>query len=177
MSLFHPISLCSVLYKVISKVIANRSNMVLDICIDEAQGAFVPGRLILDTVLVAYELMHALKRKRTGKKGSFALKLDMSKAYDRVEWDFMEGMMLQMGFDTRWVELIIHCISLVSYFVMVNKEAIEVFIPSKGLRQGDPLSPYLFLIRTKCFSTLLKIAKQDGIMKRERESINDAPFL
>lgn len=109
MSLFHPISLCSVLYKVISKVIANRSNMVLDICIDEAQGAFVPGRLISNNVLVAYELMHALMRKRTGKKGSFTLKLNMSKAYNWVEWDFIEGMMLQMGFDRRRVELIIHC--------------------------------------------------------------------
>lgn len=115
MTSFRPINLCSVLYKTILKEITNRLKIVLNICIDEAHGAFVPGRLISDNVLVAYELVNALKKKRSGKKGSFALKLYMSKAYDGVEWGFLEGMMLKLGFDVRWVELIMHCISSVSY--------------------------------------------------------------
>lgn len=82
MSLFQPISLLSILYKIIFKALVNRLKLILDSYIGEAQRAFVLGRLILDNVVVGYELMHALKKKRLGKKGSFALKLDMSKAYN-----------------------------------------------------------------------------------------------
>lgn len=82
---FRPISLCSVGYKVIAKIIANRLKMVLDVCINKVQGAFVSRHLISDNILVAHELMHTLKNKHVGLKESFALKLDMSKTYDKVD--------------------------------------------------------------------------------------------
>jgi hypothetical protein len=97
-SQFQPISLRNAVYKVISKMLANRLREILSDVISENQSAFVPGRLITDNILVDYESIHRMKKKQ-GKKGLCAVKLDMHKAYDRVEWSFLEKMMIKMGFD------------------------------------------------------------------------------
>ena len=91
------------IYKVISKILANRLKNVLDLCISKNQAAFVPGRQILDNVILSHEFLHHLKNKRQGNAGFLALKLDMSKAYDRVEWRFLEAIMKKMGFGNKWI--------------------------------------------------------------------------
>ncbi|KAA3467844.1 reverse transcriptase [Gossypium australe] len=116
---FRPISLCNVLYKLMAKVIANRLRIVMDKCIDLTQSAFVPKRLISDNVLLAYELRHTLKHKR-GEKGFMAVKLDISKAYDRVEWNFVEEVIKKLRFDWEWVASLMKCVKTVSYSVFLN---------------------------------------------------------
>ncbi|KAK5818384.1 hypothetical protein PVK06_023320 [Gossypium arboreum] len=118
---------------------------------DPAQSSFVPRRLITDNVLLAYEILQSMKNKRMGKRGLMALKIDMSKTYDRVEWGFLQQMMAKMGFNGSWIQLIMRCISMVTYSVELNGKSGEIFMPGRGLRQGDPLSPFLFLIYRLCW--------------------------
>lgn len=146
MTQLRPISLCNVTYKILSKVLANRLCVILPTIISENQSAFVSGRYIMDNILIGQEVLHHLKNKRKGQKYEMATKMDMSKAYDQVEWIFLEKIMLKMGFDQRWVQWIMECISPISYSVIVNGEATSYIRPSRGIRQGDPLPPYLFLI-------------------------------
>jgi hypothetical protein len=157
-----PISLCNVVYKLISKILANRLKSILSEIISPNQSAFVPGRLITDNILLAYECTHFLKSKKKGKDCYAAIKLDMSKAYDRVEWFFLEKMMRRMGFAEDWINRIMLCVTSVSYQVRVNGSLSDVIVPERGLRQGDPLSPYLFLICAEGFSSLLNKAEVEG---------------
>ena len=109
------------------------------------QRALVPGRLITDNFLVVYESYHAIKKKRVRKYGSCAVKLDMHKAYDRVEWRFLELILIQLGFEANRVQLIMECVTSVRYQVHLNNSLSEyIIVPSRGLRQGDPLSPTSF---------------------------------
>ena len=114
---FKPISLCNLIYKIISKVLTNRLKLILPQLISPTQSAFVPGRLITDNVLVAYETLHAMHIRKKGKKGALALKLDVSKAYDRVEWSFLKGMMIKLRFPKVWVDKVMSYVSTPSFSV------------------------------------------------------------
>lgn len=151
-----PISLCNVLAKVITKVLANRMKEVLEGCISDNQSAFIPGRLISDNVMISYEVMHYLKGRRRGKEGYMALKLDMSKAYDMIEWDYLRAILRKMGFAERLVQLVLQCVTSVSYRIIHGQNNMGPIQPRRGIRQGDPLSPYLFILCAEGLSALIR---------------------
>ena len=161
-SQFRPISLCNVVYKVISKVLVARFKVFLPEIISETQSAFVPGRIITDNVIVAYECLHTMKKKKTRKVGNCAIKLDMHKDYDRVEWVFLNAILRKLGFDGRWVDLIMTCVTSVEYKVRFNSNETDPFSPTRGLRQGGPLSPYLFLLCAEGLSALIAHKEERG---------------
>lgn len=150
------------MYKIVSKVLANRLKKIILEVINESQSAFVLGRQITDNVQVAFETMHCIDQKRKGKKGLMAIKLDMSKAYDRVEWPFLEGMMQKMGFHEKCISLMMMCVTTMSYSVLINNKPKGTIIPSRAIRQGDLISPYLFLLCTEGLSVMFRMEESEG---------------
>ncbi|GAA0182266.1 hypothetical protein LIER_30347 [Lithospermum erythrorhizon] len=120
MSDFRPISLCNIVAKIIGKVMTNRLRGALTNIISETQSPFLPGRIISNNILIAHELLHFMNHRVRSKNPYMSLKLDMSKAYDRVEWKFLESIMLKFGFSRMLVDWTMCLVSFVSYSFLVN---------------------------------------------------------
>ena len=136
----------------------------MDSLISPFQNAFIKGRSISDNILIAHEIMDIL-RKLKGRKGSFgALKIDMKKAYDTVSWNFLKVVLTAMNFSQQWMNWMMECVTSVQFTLLVNGSRSKSFKPCKGLRQGDPLSPYLFLMCVNVLSLSLQKAKYDKLI-------------
>lgn len=138
--------------------------------VNETQSAFVPGRAISDNILITHETLHYLKGSQATKHCSIAVKTDMSKTYDRLEWSFVTTVLERFGFHPKWVNWILQCISSVSYSFLINGAAQGSVIPQRGIRQGDPLSPYIFILCGEVLSGLCKRSQDNGQLSGVRVS-------
>ncbi|XP_031132021.1 uncharacterized protein LOC116033418 [Ipomoea triloba] len=150
---FRPICLCTFISKVFTRIIMTRIKNLLPKLISREQTAFVSGRSIQDNVLLAHELIHYINKKCRG--SNVAVKLDMMKAFDRVAWPFLRAILLKFGFDLQFVNLILNNLASTRLSILVNGVSCGYFPPTRGVKQGDPLSPILFIIVSEALSSAL----------------------
>lgn len=141
-------------YKGISKILASRLEDVLPRFIDEAQSAFVGGRSMVENIHLAQELIKNYNRKRISPR--CFIKVDLRKAYDSVHWSFLENVMIGLGFPHTFIGWVMECVTTASYSVKINGDVHGLFRGRRGLRQGDPVSPYLFVLCIEYFSRMLR---------------------
>ena len=138
-------SLCNSVYKIVTKIIVARLRLYLDKLISPLQIAFVPGRKGIDNIIIAQEVIHTISKKE-GRVGYMALKIDLEKAYDKLEWNFIRDMLIRVNLPGDLIDIIMSCVLTISISIMVNGEARDPIYPSKGIRQEDHLSLYMFIL-------------------------------
>eukprot|EP00253_Pinus_taeda_P015037 PITA_15037 len=152
---YRPIALCNIIYKIISKVVALRLKPVLPHIISPEQSGYVEGRQILDGIILTHEIIHSLKQSR---KPGMLLKIDLSKAFDSISWEYMQKVLHAFGFDNAWIRWVRGLISSAFFSILINGIPTSTFQASRGIRQGDPLSPFLFIIMAEGLGRCIKNA-------------------
>ncbi|XP_010684467.1 uncharacterized protein LOC104899025 [Beta vulgaris subsp. vulgaris] len=175
---YRPIACCTVVCKIISKILTNRTKGVIGEVVNEAQSGFIPGRHISDNILLATELIRGYTRKHMSPR--CIMKVDIRKAYDSVEWFYLQTLVKEFGFPNVFIGWIMECVTTVSYSVLVNGIPSQPFQARKGLRQGDPLSPFLFALSmeylSRCLNELKKTPEFNFHPKCERLNITHLMF-
>ncbi|XP_015950345.1 uncharacterized protein LOC107475226 [Arachis duranensis] len=158
---YRPISMVGCVYKVISELLANKMRPFMPRLVGEVQSAFVGGRKILDRTLIACEVVNWVRKKRVP---AWIVKLDFQKAYDRVRWSFVEKVLLNMGFGVKWRGWVQACLKA-SMSILVNGCPTKLFISERGLRQGDPISPFLFVLIGEILNSTMCRLREKGLLK------------
>lgn len=166
---YRPISVCNVIYKVITKIISLRLKPYIGGCISSSQLAFVPGRDISDSVVLMREIIHSFGQRGYARK-EFCLKADLSKAFDRIDWEYLSAIMPLYGFPERLASWIKECILSAEYSVVINGVGDGFFKPQCGLRQGCALSPYLFILGMDLLARHLQFLVEKGDIQGVRVS-------
>lgn len=150
------------MYEVVSKIIMGRIKPLISKLISPVQMAFVPGRRGIDNVMIVQELFSTLDRKK-GNEGYMSIKVDLEKAYDRLEWSFTHQVLIAFQFPQNIIKLIMSCITTSKVSILFNGGALEAFTPSRGIRQGDPISPYLFILCMEYLGHLIEKKCVEGV--------------
>lgn len=137
---YRPISLCNITYKIITKIISNRLKPIMNTLIGPCQSSFLKNRQATDNAIIVQETMTHFQKMK-GKNVSMILKIDLEKAFDKIEWSFIRNTLIYFGFAHNIINLIMSCVSTSSISILVNGDHTEFFQPSRGIRQGDPMSP------------------------------------
>lgn len=159
---FRPISLVGCMYKVLAKVLANRLRTVVSSVVSDTQSAFLKGKQILDGILVANEAVDEARRMN---KEMLLFKVDFEKAFDSVDLHYLDSVMVNMNFPTLWRKWISECVGSATASVLVNGSPTEEFVIERGLRQGDPLSPFLFLLAAEGLNVLMQSMVSEGLYR------------
>lgn len=161
---FRPISVCNLLYKVISKLLAHKMQPWMDFLISKSQTAFVPGREISENIILLREILHSFKSTKNG-DGEFVLKADLAKAFDRVDWTYLFTLLPVYGFSPtmcRWIEA---CVTSSKFTILFDGKGDGFIKPMRGLRQGCAMSPYLFIIAMDPLSRMFEASRKRGIIR------------
>ncbi|XP_039119691.1 uncharacterized protein LOC120255989 [Dioscorea cayenensis subsp. rotundata] len=160
---FRPISLCNVAYKIVTKILANRLKNVIACLVGKEQCGFVPGRSPVDNIIAVQEMIHTINQDRTTPP-RMILKVDIEKAYDTINWNIIYATLIKMNFPSIWISYIRACLEASSYSILLNGKPSVWFCPHRGIRQGDPLSPYIFILVAQNLTTILNHARFLGLI-------------
>lgn len=156
-------------YKAVTKVIVNRLKPILPSMISPMQCSFFPHRQSTDNIIIVQEMLHSM-RKKQGNTGYMAIKIDFEKAYDRLRWSFIHDSLIEMKLPQTMIKVIMQCISSAKLQILWNGEPTDSFTSTRGIRQGDPLSPYIYVICMERLSHLIENAVSNGAWKAVRAS-------
>lgn len=172
---FLPLSLCNVHTKLVSRILVDRLKEILKTLISPCQTSFVPGRQAIDNAIICQEMIHSMRFTKA-KKGAVILKVDLKKAYDRLEWSFIEDTLVDAGMPNKLVDIIMRLVSGGSCKLLWNGEITDEIKISRGLRQGDPLSPYLFVLCMERLGHWVAMKVEEGSLKPVR-ALRNGPGL
>jgi hypothetical protein len=159
---FRPISFCNVIYKIISKVIAHKLKPILPFIISKEQSGYVEGRKIMDSIILVHDIIHSLKNTRMP---GMLLNLDLSKAFGKLIWHYIKEVLAAFGFCPEWIDWILNLISSTFFSILVNRSPSQPFSPSRGIRQGDPLSPFFFVIMVEDLGHYKRTSVENGFVQ------------